>query len=460
MTAGLTPKGAEPMTGALAPRRSPRFGEHAVAAGYASGMVGLQISRDVPALLLIYFMTTDLGVSAALAGLVLTVPKIWLVVFDPLIGVVSDATKSRWGRRKPYMLAAAPLCALSFIFLFVVPPLGSELAYTLWIGTGYLLLMSAFSAFAIPHLTLASEMGTTERERSFIVAYRIAFASLGLLLAASAPMLVEYAPAGQGAYAFMALVLAPIIAGTFLLSVFAGREKQGIPSAGALSLGQLRDAFSYKPYRSLISSYFLQQSASAVSYAAIAHFVVFRLQAPLSVLTGLIVAVALGAMLAQPVWLRISGRFSKPKVYVLALAAFCVIHALWLLMDRASPAVYFLSFASGFATSGTLLMAQSMLTDTIEGRRTAEGREAGGIASGLFLASEKLAFGLGALLAGLILQFFGFAAGQDGAATVQSDLALTGIGATFVVMPILMMFGCFYLISGYDRPPASRPNVP
>ena len=81
--------------------------------GYALGSVGTGIYNTVPGLLLLFYMTNTLGISAWLAGLAIFVPKLWDVVTDPWMGSISDRSHSRWGRRRPWLL----LGGLTFVAL-------------------------------------------------------------------------------------------------------------------------------------------------------------------------------------------------------------------------------------------------------------------------------------------------------------------------------------------------------
>ena len=74
--------------------------------------------RDTPALILPIYMTTVLGLEAALAGLVIMIAKFWVVIADPIAGVISDQTETRWGRRRPFILVGGLIAALTFVLLF------------------------------------------------------------------------------------------------------------------------------------------------------------------------------------------------------------------------------------------------------------------------------------------------------------------------------------------------------
>ena len=89
--------------------------------GWGIGSLGVAILFNSYAVLLLYYLTNVVGMKVQLAGLLLGIAKAYNVVCDIPIGVVSDHTRSRWGRRRPWMLAASFLCAAAFVILFNVP---------------------------------------------------------------------------------------------------------------------------------------------------------------------------------------------------------------------------------------------------------------------------------------------------------------------------------------------------
>lgn len=161
--------------------------------GFSLGSLGTGIFSITPSVLLLYFMTDILGIAAGLAAVALAVPRFWDIVMDPLVGALSDRTRSRWGRRLPYLLVGAILMSLSFVFLFSVPE-GLSVDGRFWyVLVIFIVSSTAYSIFAVPYITMPAEMSEVPEERTRIMAYRIGFALAGLLIGATvAPLLVEW----------------------------------------------------------------------------------------------------------------------------------------------------------------------------------------------------------------------------------------------------------------------------
>ena len=150
--------------------------------GYGAGQIGGQILRDTPALILPIYMTTVLGLEAALAALVIIIAKCWVVIADPIAGVLSDKTNTRWGRRRPYILVGGLLSAATFVMLFFAPAYSDEFALFTYMTVIYLILNTGFSMFSVPYLTMASEMSDNSDERTTIMSFRNGALAIGLII--------------------------------------------------------------------------------------------------------------------------------------------------------------------------------------------------------------------------------------------------------------------------------------
>lgn len=408
-------------------------------------MVGAQIFRDAPAFLLLIFMTDTLGIPGAVAGLAIFIPKIWVVFADPLAGMASDRIDTRWGRRRPFMFFGAILTVVGFIAMFNVPTFESHGIRAAYVSAVYTLALTAFAAYSVPYLTMGSEMADSLHGRTRIMAYRVAFMATGLIVSGYAARIREIGGPGEEGYQFAAWVIGALSLVTMLATVFATanapftRRTENSPPL----LEQFRLALQNKPFVNLFTAAFLERLAEGVGYAALIYYQTLILGNSATVLGNMIFALCTPTILGQPIWVAACRRFGKRPTHVAALLLYCIAVACWLLARENSVWVtYAVAFFCGFLNSGFILTALSMLTDAIAFDRNRTGLNREGSYTGVWLASEKVAFAVGTLIVGIVLSVFGYIEAEGGAVVTQPSSALTGITIAFVALPIL-----FHLLS-------------
>ena len=137
-------------------------------------------------LLHLRFMTDSLGLSIALAGALVVVSRVYDTVLDPIVGVLSDRTRTRYGRYRPYLIGGGLLAALSMILLFNVPYSLKGGALVAFVTATLLLFSTAYTLFRIPYLALGRSITQDFGERSKLMTFSVYGSSLGSLAAMSA----------------------------------------------------------------------------------------------------------------------------------------------------------------------------------------------------------------------------------------------------------------------------------
>jgi len=242
--------------------------------GYGVGSVGTGIFSTVPGLLLLSFMVRYLQVPPALAGTVILIPRLWDVITDPFAGSLSDRTRTRWGARRPWMLAGSLTLPVVFALLFRVPEHSGTAAawYLLFI---YILGTTFYTIYQVPYVAMPAEMSEDYNERTTIMSYRIAFLTVGILVGgAAAPELVSTAGGGREGFAFMGIVVGAVLFLTMIGSVFGTRR---IPHVEPVSITatfreQIRAAAENKPFFILFGAYIIQVLGIGAMLAGVDFF--------------------------------------------------------------------------------------------------------------------------------------------------------------------------------------------
>ncbi|UCG71458.1 MAG: MFS transporter [Chromatiales bacterium] len=427
--------------------------------GYGVGQIGGQILRDTPALILPFYMATVVGLDARLGGLVILIAKVWAVIADPLAGLVSDKSETRWGRRRPFILAGGLLAALCFMLLFFVPPTNSQNVLFLYLTAVYVVLNTGYSLFSVPYLTMASEMSANPDERTTIMSFRNAFLGVGLIVVAlTLPILFwlqESGASAREAYERMGLLVGLVIAMS-TLSVFFGtaRAPAKAATAATVPLGeQLRIAWANKPFVVLIAANIVQYISAGIGYAGGLFFFSLTMdlgQEALNVVTVWLIIISVASMAAMPLLVWAAARLGKMTVYKWCLVLYAISIQFYFTADKDSLwIVWLIAIAIGLFNGGFILMSFSVLTDVIhyDRIRTSISRE--GVLSSVYSAVDKVGNALGGVLFMFFLSLIGFVESADGQMAGQTPVVIRGIGIAYIVAPAVLHVSSIFILNRY-----------
>lgn len=426
---------------------------------YGAGAIGTAVFGTVPGLLLLYFLTDTLGVPAALAGVTLATGKLWDVLLDPAVGALSDRTRSRFGRRRPWMFAGGLLMPAAFAALFAVPDLPSPTARWLWVLGAFVVASTAFAVFQVPFVAMPAEMSRDGREQTVLMAWRMSFMIVGILLSgALAPQLVALGGGGRAGYALMGTILAVVCLAAMLAAALgtAGSPALAGGTPGTVA-AQLRAVFRNLAFLWLLAAIVLQLVAMSTLLAAVPYVATYLLAGGQDVVTLLFLCLVGPALLAMPAWVTISHRLGRVRSWALATIVFAVLNVglLGATPDRL-PFTAAVVVAMGLAYGGTQVFPYALLPDAIAAGRSVSGVEQGGVLAGLLTASEKCGSAFGALLAGLVLQASGFVETQTGEPVAQPATALAGIRLCVSLLPAVLLAASVPLVLGWPRRAPAR----
>jgi glycoside/pentoside/hexuronide:cation symporter, GPH family len=406
-------------------------------AAYGAGQIAGQVFRDVPSLLLLFFMTSVLGIDPALAGSAIFLPKlIGGVVFDVSVGLVSDRLTARFARHH-WLLIGALAAPAAMIALFHVPA-GSETAMAGYVAVVFALYMAVFASFSVPYLAVAGDLRLSAHQRTVLMAWRLGFTALGVLVAgALAPAYAARAGGGQPGYEAMALLLAGLCAVSLVIGWWgAGQAGKAvgvsIAAQDKLTLADALHALADRRFSVLALVNLLQLVAAGLAYAGLLYFITYNLGIAdgLTKIGPVVLIASLGIIVAQPFWVRIAARIGKQRAYVYAALIHALAHLGWAAASWGGlPLLYGFALVLGIGNSGWAMLGFSMVGDI-----AGEGKA--GLYSAVFIALDKIAFALGgALIIGLILSAFGFDSAAAARGGPQPGSALTGILIAFALAP-------------------------
>lgn len=430
--------------------------------GWGVGSLGTATLLNALGAMQLFFFVNILGISGTVAGSIIFISKIYDLVTDAPMGMLSDRTSSRWGRRVPWMLLGAIFCGLSFWLIFNPPAFAAE-HITAW-ELGFLLLYATgYTLFNIPYIALAGEISESATERARLMSFRVGFMQAGIVLGAAGALYLVSAGGGQRTgYAFMGSVVAWLITLPMLVAVLASRGiDRGSPLRGsrhepaAPIWRQFSSVLQNRPFMKLMLVKLLQMIATALVLASLLFLMKSILGlAEKDVATKFGIASILGTLLFIPVWFRIAARFGNARSWFAATVLIVVVLSSFLLARPAEPdwMIIARAFFYGIATAGILLAAQSLLTDTMQFDRNRGGARREGVLAGVYSSVEKLAFAFGPLLVGVLLD----AGGYDKSAAAQTPAAERMIYVCVAILPSICYLLSLPVLRAFRLDPANR----
>lgn len=451
----------------------PKFGNLQRLA-YGAGELGPAMAGSTMIFFQLIFLTDVAGMNAGLAGSVLLLARVWDAVNDPLIGWLSDHTRSRWGRRLPWMVASTVPFSLFFVLFWIRPPFldpDSQWALFAYYSVIALLMSTVSTMLGLPHSALTAELSRDYDERSRLTAFRMGFSlggSVGGLLVAlvvfqllkDSPSSLQYLVFG-GAVAVIGLVaMVFCLFGIWKLAIWRDRlrlrrQKTDSLSEHPLPLGeQLRIIRSNKPFLLVCGIYLCSWLAMQFTATVLPFYTQSWMRLPAQTFQLLALTVQATALCLIPVWGWLSVRWGKKPVYFAGMSFWLAAQAgLLVLQPGAGPILFVMAFVAGFGISVCYLIPNAMLPDVIEFDELKTGQRREGIYYGFCVFLQKVALAIGTFLVGQMLAWAGYISSTgDQSTPEQPDAALWVIRLAIGPLPALalilgMILTAFYPIT-------------
>jgi glycoside/pentoside/hexuronide:cation symporter, GPH family len=389
-----------------------------------------------------FFYSRDLGLSITDIGLLLMVARISDVITDPLIGALSDRTPSRWGRRKPWMLAGTPLMMLAAYQLFSPSGAVSNAYLLVW----SMLLWFGWTMINIPYYAWGAELSDDFDERTRITGWRQAFGFAGnisvLLVPVTASQMIGYGAVASEALVIiggMVLVLLPLLIG---LTVWRLPERHSAPPAHQPILRNLRSMLANGSFFVLFIGFTLMSLGTTMIATLFMLFTTFAMELESHAQPILLSYFAVN-ILGLPFWVWLSGRIGKREAWMTGTLVMALTTPLYLLLSPGEIVPFVLITAViGFAGGNFIALSLSMKADVID-IATRRRRES---IAGAYMAvwslgaktTQALALGISLPLLGL----FGFdpraANGPDEIAALRYAIGL--LPSTFYLLAIAVIW--------------------
>jgi GPH family glycoside/pentoside/hexuronide:cation symporter len=336
----------------------------------APSFAGAAMAIPIGIHLTIFYSDTIL-VPLGLIALVKAMARALDAVTDPMMGWISDRTKSPWGRRRPWMAVGAPLCALAFYFMFTPPPDLSGADAATWFAVTYVLYYLFHTVYIIPHYGLGPELTLDYNERSVLFGIREGFVVGGTLVAAVLPpILISQMGGEREGYTAFALLFGALLVILYLYLVVRVRERQSFMSRTSNPLVPgVRRVMRNRVFRLLLVVYLIGSITGAIPGLMMPYFTKYVLmpEEPGKWLAIFLAMYFLGGFLFLPIWVALAKRFEKKPIWLIGyLPGIFGSTSLFFVGEGDLILTMIILFIAGTGFSAGLFLGPAMQADVVD----------------------------------------------------------------------------------------------
>ncbi|MCX8071557.1 MAG: MFS transporter [Candidatus Binatia bacterium] len=376
---------------------------------YGIGEVAVSTKNAALSQFLLFFYVDIVQVTPFLVGTALFLGRFWDAITDPIVGYLSDTWRSRWGRRRPFVVGASIPIALGFYFLFA-PPQWSEGAVFVYLVCAYVGLMTVFTLYATPYLAWSAELTDDYHERTTVVQVRALFGVVGGLAGSALPVAIAgHFETARTGFAVAAAALGCIMAGSGLAAGLGVRETKGAsspsPSWTHFWMGLRRTMANVDFQR--IFAVFCAMTLAASLGNAVQLFVIKYWLGLYDSFPAIALTFGLAFVCSFPLWRGLSQAVGKHQALLFGLGLGCLVPWGWFLVPPGNLGAMLVLAAAGGVSMGSITLAMSSAIDIIDIDEWHTGERREGAYFGIWTLGLKTMGALGALLGGGLLSILG-----------------------------------------------------
>jgi len=384
------------------------------------------------------FITDVVGLEPRLASIAALIGITWDAINDPLVGILSDRIRSKWGRRRPFLLWFAIPFGLGFVILWWAPPFESQLALAAFVTFAYMLSDTFQTLVVVPLYALTPEITLDYDERTSLTGFRMFFNLFAsLVTAVAAPAIVDSVLASgatqQQGYMIVASLFGGLAIIPLLLIFFFIRERERnqdeIEREQDVSfIESVRTAWSNIPFRFATGLYMLNWITFDLVALALPFFVAYWISngnllekaLGLPVESAVFALLLITSVLVLPFWVWLSNRFNKNIAYMIGMSFWAAVQLLiFTIQPGQITYILVLAVLAGISVSTAHVLPDALFPDVIEWDELRTRRRQEGIYYGVKNFIRKMTGALAIFIALQVLGWFGYQAPPEGATFFQ-----------------------------------------
>lgn len=411
---------------------------------YGIGDIGFSLTGTIIGAYFAIFLTDVVGINPAIAAVAIFIGRTWDYVNDPLFGHLSDRTRTRWGRRRPFLLFGALPYAIAFALMWWHPPLQTDKSLAIYYAIIYVIYDATATFVYMPYYALTPELTSDYDERTSLTSTRMFFSILGGLIAFTVPMMIigVLSPGNAQRVLWMGIAFAIVSAIPLLIVFFNTRERPEFIQQEQPSLRQsFRAAWGNKPFIFGMFIFLFTWVSFDILTTILLFFIKYALrqEANSDLIMGVIFVTAICAL---PAWNYASRRLNKRLAYIIGIAFWAVVQLVLVTIQPSTSfgLILFLCVLAGIGVGAAHILPWSIIPDAIEYGEMKTGERHEGMFYSLITLSQKVASSIAIPLVLLVLSATGYvpnSAEQPASAILGIRIVAGPIPAAMLCLGIL-----------------------
>ncbi len=413
--------------------------------GYAAADVLGGGAFALISLLFLNFLVTIEGIPAGLAGIIVFMGKIWDAIIDPTLGIITDRTRSRFGRRRVFFLIGIIPVIVTFSTLWYSFGIQGTTAKFIYYIFAYILFSTSFSIIQVPYNALLSDMVTDYKARAGYSTIRIFISNIAATISVMVPPMILGPEAARTpmSYLKMAIIFGFFFGLPILITFFTTWENPSTETEEIVTnrqlIGQIIRALKNKTFVQFIGIFIFAQAATDIFSAVTAFWLMDILQRSgmMTIMSGITMIVGI---LVLPINNWIAKKYGKhyPAFTTLPFRMIGLAIAFFLGPGAGMPVILLVCFLSGLGASASAFVPYTLLPDLPDTDEMITGNHNAGMYAGMATFLRTLSSGLAVMLTGFCLSAFGYVESTAGAVVTQTPTALMGVRILFTIVPFLL----------------------
>jgi len=399
------------------------------------------------------FLALVVGINPFWIGAIMLIARLWDAITDPIMGNLSDRTKSKIGKRRIYLIVAAPFVLLSMFLLFFPYQIEDEILRVVAVLLSYLLFTTVQTVIMIPYYSLSSEISRDYQVRAKYNSVRLGFSIFSSILCVALPGIIVnlFKDQPQIGYPVMSISFGLVFGLSVLITgLFTREEIKSEPVRTKLNIKEMVKPLSLKPFRQYLEMFLLLQMTMAIMSGLFFFYVDFYVVGSVTAanqasFVGMIAAALMFSMqiVALPIYIKMIEKKSKAYAYRVGSFIWIICGVLLFFIPANSNPIYIyvLAVVMGLGISGPGLVPHTMYGDVVDVSEVKFKNRLDGQMSGFTNFISKIAQAIGLSSVMFIIGLAGFTEQQPGAPKIltQPDSAMLAIRLIMMLAPLIFM---------------------